>query len=169
MPKNCCARFSAYGGRLALLGTLPRVRGARRALPALAVALTNCRALSVKPRCEDKRIFRGRSSGLVSRSRNEAGFARVGGGRGAEMPRSLLDSVKNGRSFAASASRDRFAHCPSGRLRRWPSASRYFGFAYGEVSLAPLLGHRFATRYRSGDTRSAHFPSPLSQTNQLML
>ena len=169
LPKNCCARFSAYGGRLALLGTLPRVRGARRALPALAVALTNCRALSVKPRCEDKRIFRGRSSGLVSRSRNEAGFARVGGGRGAEMPRSLLDSVKNGRSFAASASRDRFAHCPSGRLRRWPSASRYFGFAYGEVSLAPLLGHRFATRYRSGDTRSAHFPSPLSQTNQLML
>ena len=66
------------------------------------------------------------------------------------MPRPLLDSVKNGRSFAASASRDRFAHCPSGRLRRWPSASRYFGFAYGEVSLAPLLGHRFATRYRSG-------------------
>ena len=146
----------------------PHSRGGR-AEPALAVALTNCRALSVKPRCEDKRIFRGRSSGLVSRSRNEAGFARVGGGRGAEMPRSLLDSVKNGRSFAASASRDRFAHCPSGRLRRWPSASRYFGFAYGEVSLAPLLGHRFATRYRSGDTRSAHFPSPLSQTNQLML
>ena len=70
------------------------------------------------------------------------------------MPRPLLDSVKNGRSFAASASRDRFAHCPSGRLRRWPSASRYFGFAYGEVSLAPLLGHRFATRYRSGDIRS---------------
>ena len=102
LPKNCCARFSAYGGRLALLGTLPRVRGARRALPALAVALTNCRALSVKPRCEDKRIFRGRSNGLVSRSRNEAGRARVGGGRGATMPRPLLDYVKSGRSFAAS-------------------------------------------------------------------
>ena len=54
------------------------------------------------------------------------------------MPRPLLDSVKNGRSFAASASRDRFAHCPSGRLRRGPSASRYFGLAFGEVSLASL-------------------------------
>ena len=39
------------------------------------------------------------------------------------MPRSLLDSVKNGRSFAASASRDRFAP---------------FGLAFGEVSLASL-------------------------------
>ena len=39
------------------------------------------------------------------------------------MPRPLLDSVKNGRSFAASASRDRFAP---------------FGLAFGEVSLASL-------------------------------
>ena len=99
LPKNCRARFSAFAGRLALSGTLPRVRGARRALPALAVALTNCRALSVKPRCEDKRISRGRSSGLVSRSRNEAGGARVGGGRGAAMPRPLSDSV-HGWTFA---------------------------------------------------------------------
>ena len=82
---------------------------------------------------------------LAPRSRGEAGRARVGSGRGAAMPRPLLDSVKNGRSFAASASRDRFAS---------------FGLAFGEVSLAPLPGHRFATRYRSGDTRSAHFPSP---------
>ena len=39
------------------------------------------------------------------------------------MPRPLLDSVKNGHSFAASASRDRFAP---------------FGLAFGEVSLASL-------------------------------
>ena len=41
----------------------------------------------------------GRSSGFVSRSRNEAGFARVGGGRGAAMPRPLSDSV-HGWTFA---------------------------------------------------------------------
>ena len=46
LPKNCCARFSAYGGRLALLGTLPRVRGARRAEPALVVGEgRRCRGL----------------------------------------------------------------------------------------------------------------------------
>ena len=37
------ARFSAYGGRLALAWTLPRIRGARRAKPALVVPLSICR------------------------------------------------------------------------------------------------------------------------------
>ena len=46
LPKNCRARFSAFGGRLALFGTLPRVRGARRAESALAVGEgRRCRGL----------------------------------------------------------------------------------------------------------------------------
>ena len=119
MPKNCRARFSASGGRLALMWTLPLRGEAGKARPLAVTSLRSCARPSV---CAASLRFAsahrvggaavqsaalcpldcaspfstpdcGRSSGFVSRTRNEAGKARVGGRRGAAMPRPLLDSV----------------------------------------------------------------------------
>ena len=113
-----------------------------------------------------------RPSAIVSATRGEAGLPpRFGGGAGRGESEAVSSNVAWRTSQeTASASRDRFAHCPNGRLRRWPSASRYFGLAFGEVSLArPLatasrlgLRPRATRRLRRGRISLGAFPLALA-------